>query len=360
MSPSSLPLPDPIPVSVITGFLGSGKTTLLRHLLADPAMADAAVIINEFGEVGLDHHLVEASSDDVVVMSSGCLCCTIRGDLVDTLRRLFERRQRGELPPFRRVLIETTGLADPAPVLHTLMEQSRLGAPYVLDGVLTTVDAELGSRQLDRQPESVKQAAVADRLILTKIDLAGPDAVARMRTRLLELNPGAPIVEAIQGAVDAGELFGVGLYDPRSKSQSVRDWLRAEAYPAAEELERDHAHGHRHDVNRHGAEIRADCFVYESPLRWRLFSPNLASLVSRHAEKLLRVKGILNIEGEPNPVVVHGVQHQFQRMRLNAWPDADRRSRLVVISRGLDRRLLADWLQDEELFEPDGGRDSRE
>lgn len=351
MSRTSTPLSEPIPVSVITGFLGSGKTTLLKHLLTDPSMSDAAVIINEFGEVGLDHYLVEASDDEVIVMSSGCLCCTIRGDLVDTLRQLLERRQRGELPPFRRVLIETTGLADPAPVLHTLMEQSQLGAPFVLDGVITTVDAELGNQQFDRQPESIKQAAVADRLILTKTDLTTADAVERLRKRLLDLNPGAPIIKAVYGAVDTEALFGIGIYDPQSKSQSVREWLRTEAYFADEAREHDHS-ANKHDVNRHGAEIRADCFVFDLPLHWRLFSPNLASLVSRHAEKLLRVKGILNVEGESSPVVVHGVQHQFQRMRLNNWPDADRRSRLVVISRGLDRQLLIAWLQDEKLFEP--------
>ena len=337
-----------IPVSVITGFLGSGKTTLLAHLLRDPAMSDAAVIINEFGEIGLDHQLVESSRDDVVVMSSGCLCCTIRTDLVDTLRSLHRRREAGEVSRFRRVLLETTGLADPAPVLHTLMNHPLLARWFALDGVITTVDALHGSGQLDQHPESVKQAAVADRLLLTKVDVAPPGEVARLRQRLLALNPGAAVFEVVQGRVDAGLLFDVGLYDPASKTSTVRDWLRAEAFA---DVHADHGH-HHHDVNRHDDRIRAHCLVYDRPLDWRYFSPNLASLVSRHAEKLLRVKGILHVAGEPLPVVVHGVQHQFQRMRLQAWPDGDRRSRLVVIARDLDRALLQDWLRDDRLAGP--------
>lgn len=333
-----------VPVSVITGFLGSGKTTLLSRLLRHPGMADAAVIINEFGEIGLDHHLVESSNDDVVVMSSGCLCCTVRTDLVDTLRSLHARRASGAVGRFRRVLVETTGLADPAPILHTLMNDPMVARQYVLDAVVTTVDALHGAGQLDRHVESVKQAAVADRLLLTKVDLASANQVREIRERLHALNPGAPILEAAQGEVDPSVLFDVGLYDPATKSDAVRDWLRTEAYAG-----HHHHASHAADVNRHDARIRAHCLVYDQPLQWRFFSPNLASLISRHAEKLLRVKGILNVDGEPQPVVVHGVQHQFQRMRLAAWPDADRRSRLVLITRDLDHETLQGWLRDDRL-----------
>jgi G3E family GTPase len=337
-----------IPVSVITGFLGSGKTTLLAHLLQHPAMGDAAVIINEFGEIGLDHHLVESSRDDVMVMSSGCLCCTIRTDLVDTLRTLHGKRERGEVGAFRRVLVETTGLADPAPILHTLMNDPLVSRQYALDGVVTTVDALHGLKQLDEHMESLKQAAVADRLLLTKVDVAPAGEVAALRERLQRLNPGAPLIEVAQGRVDPAVLFDAGLYDPATKPAVVSEWLRAEAF----EDEHAHAHGHdphHHDVNRHDARIRAHCLVFEQPLDWRYFSPNLASLVSRHAEKLLRVKGILNVRGETQPVVVHGVQHQFQRMRLQAWPGDDRRSKLVLITRDLDRALIEDWLRDDRL-----------
>lgn len=308
-------------------------------------MSDAAVIINEFGEIGLDHHLVESSRDDVMVMSSGCLCCTIRTDLVDTMRSLHERRQKKEVSPFRRLLVETTGLADPAPILHTLMNDPLVVRSYALDGVITTVDAVHGQGQLTEHIEALKQAAVADRLLLTKIDIASPQQVAQLRESLASANPGAPIIEVAQGEVDPDQLFDVGLYDSSTKAPDVARWLRAEAYAHA-----PHAHEpHHHDVNRHGDRIRAHCIVYDEPLNWRYFSPNLAALISRHAEKLLRVKGILNVQGEPAPVVVHGVQHQFQRMRLNAWPDDDRRSRLVLITRDLDREFLVDWLRDDRL-----------
>jgi len=340
-----------IPVSIITGFLGSGKTTVLARLLQHPAMGDAAVIINEFGEIGLDHHLVSSSRDDVMVMSSGCLCCTIRTDLVDTLRSLHARRERGEVSAFRRVLVETTGLADPAPILHTLMNDPLVIRQYVLDGVITTVDSLHGLRQLDEHMESLKQAAVADRLLLTKVDIAPADEVARLRERLLRLNPGARLFEVVQGDVDPAVLFDAGLYDPSTKASVVTEWLRAEAFEDAGEQHHPDAHHHHHDVNRHDARIHAHCLVFDKALDWRYFSPNLASLVSRHAEKLLRVKGILNVQGEPQPVVVHGVQHQFQRMRLAEWPDEDRRSKLVLITRDLGRDVIESWLRDDRLAE---------
>lgn len=337
-----------IPASVITGFLGSGKTTLLSHLLHKPEMSDAAVIINEFGEIGLDHHLIESSDDNIVLLSSGCLCCTVRNDLVETLRDLFERRERGEVPRFRRVMIETTGLADPAPILHTLMDDAFVRRHFRLDGVLTTVDALHGLGQLREHPESVKQVAVADRVILTKRDLVGSSTISDLTNRLSAINPGAPTIIADHGEVDPAGLFNVGVYDPASKGPEVALWINAEAYGVHNDVGHHH-HGDAHDVNRHDENIRAHCLVYDQPLNWRYFSPNLASLVSRHAEKLLRVKGILNVDGEPSPIVIHGVQHQFARMRLKSWPSDDRRSKLVLIVRGLDRELLADWLSADSL-----------
>src|SRR5712691_3791182 len=230
--PSSL-----IPVTLLTGFLGSGKTTVLNHVLKEPGMAATAVIVNEFGEIGLDHLLVERSSEDVVLLNSGCLCCTVRGDIVDTLTSLFVDRVKGKVPFFTRVAIETTGLADPAPVLHTLMTDPVVAARYMLDGVVTTVDAVNGAATLDRQPEAIKQAAVADRLLLTKTDLAAPGTRQVIEDRLNRLNPGARIVAVAQGAVDPALLFDIGFYDAATKSVDVRRWLRDEAF----------ASGHTHD-----------------------------------------------------------------------------------------------------------------
>src|SRR5215467_15812686 len=223
--PSSL-----IPVTLLTGFLGSGKTTVLNHVLKQPGMAATAVIVNEFGEIGLDHLLVERSSEDVVLLNSGCLCCTVRNDIVDTLTSLFVDRAKNKVPWFTRVVIETTGLADPAPILHTLMTEPIVAARYMLDGVVTTVDAVNGAGTLDRQPESVKQAAVADRLLVTKTDLAGAEALSALRARLAALNPSAPIVTVAGGAVDPERLFNLGFYDPATKSIDVQRWLRDEAF----------------------------------------------------------------------------------------------------------------------------------
>jgi G3E family GTPase len=343
-----------IPASVITGFLGSGKTTLLKHLLPQPAMADTAVIINEFGEVGLDHVLVEAAKDDTVLLASGCLCCTIRGDLVDTMRRLFFRRRAGEIPAFKRVVIETTGLADPAPVLHTLMRDPLVSECYRLDGVIVTVDAVNGMDQLDRQMESVKQAAVADRLLLTKSDLADPARIETLKARLRVLNPAAPIFIVKNGEIDAAELLNAGLYNPETKSLDVRRWLKAEAYDDHGYSDdpghhRGHRHGHDHgergqdphDVNRHDARISAFAIDWDRPLDWAVFIEWIEMLIAGHGENLLRLKGILHVAGEDAPVAIHGVQHLFHPpVVLQAWPDEDRRSRMVFITRDISRETL--------------------
>lgn len=342
---------EKIPVSIITGFLGSGKTTLIDKLLQQPGMSDSAVIINEFGEIGLDHQLVQAAEGDVVVMASGCLCCTIRSSLTETMRDLYERRERGEINRFQRVLIETTGLADPAPILHTIMEDSFVRGYFELSCVVTTVDALHGCGQLDEHVESIKQAAVADRLLLTKTDIADAQSIDLLRSRLSRLNPGAPIIPTQNGEVDSRLLFEGGLYNLESKTSDVNSWLHAEAF---EQAAHDHsAHSHNpEEVNRHDRRIEAHCLIFDEPLDWRYFSPNLASLVSRHAEKLLRVKGILNIEGESAPVVVHGVQHQFHRRRLAQWPDEDRRSKLVLITKDLEHEFVRQWLQAHSLSGP--------
>jgi G3E family GTPase len=362
---SEAPELERLPVSVITGFLGSGKTTLLKNLLRQPDMADTAVVINEFGEIGLDHLLVEEAKEDTILMSSGCLCCSIRGDLIDTLRRLYKRRDRGEVPRFKRLVIETTGLADPAPILQTLIGDPLLSAFYRLDGVVTTVDAVNGMDQLDRQFESVKQAAVADRLVLTKTDLAGPQQRAALAERLHALNPAAPVLPVAHGAVAAEQLFNAGLYNPAEKSPDVARWLKEEAY--ADHHRHDHGHHHHHDgdhahdhveggapdVNRHDDHIRAFCLTYERPIAWDKFVTWIEMLITMRGADLLRIKGILNIAGSDAPIAIHGIQHLFHPpATLPGWSGADRRSRIVFITRDLERAWLeqsmAEFLADSQ------------
>lgn len=325
-----------IPVSVLTGFLGSGKTTVLNHLVRSPEMARALVIINEFGAVGLDHDLIARSNDDLVVeMIGGCLCCTIRGDLSRTLREAPWRFSRDGICWFERVVIETTGLADPAPILHTLMTDLQLEPLYRLDAVIATVDAANGVATLDTQTEAVKQVAVADRILLTKTDLINEEASSVLRARLAGLNPAAPIVKVTDGVVDPALLFDVALWDPASKSEDVRRWLADEAY------QDHHHHHHHHDVNRHDDGIRATCLTFDTPLDPVGFDRWLGLLAMFKGTDLLRVKGIVNLAGHLVPVIVHGVQHVFHPpVELADWPSDDRRTRMVFITRGIDPEEL--------------------
>jgi G3E family GTPase len=321
----------PIPVLLLTGFLGSGKTTLLNALLRSPDLVDTAVLVNEFGTVGLDHLLVERLDEHTVLLDAGCLCCTIRDDLAQTLRDLLARRASGEIPAFRRVIIETTGLADPAPILHTLILDPVGGAAYRLDGVVATVDAIHGLGQLARQPESAKQAAVADLIVITKTDLADSPGRAQLEEALARLNPGAPRLPSANGSLAASAVLGLGLYDPERRSADVRGWLRAEAL-----RER---HGHHHDPNRHDAAIHSFCLEFAAPIDWFELADALEMLTSVAGDGLLRVKGIIDVAGEDLPRVIHAVQHiVYPWAQMASWPRQwDRRSRIVFIVRGLER-----------------------
>jgi G3E family GTPase len=331
---------------VLTGFLGAGKTTLLSRLLKEPALGDTAVIINEFGEIGLDHLLVERAEDGIVEFSTGCLCCTLRGDLVEALERLLRRLDNGRART-ARVIIETTGLADPAPVLHTLMLHPYLTMRYRLDGIITVVDAVNGATTLAAHAEAVKQVAVADRLVLTKTDLFGRAAepaiavparqVEELKGRLRALNPAAPMLDAAAGEAVAARLLGCGLYDPERKIPDVRRWLAAEAYADPHD---------RHDPNRHDAHIRAFSLTTPQAIPASALEMFLELVRGMHGPHLLRLKGIVKLaEEKDRPVVVHAVQHiMHPAVRLECWPDGDRNTRLVFIVRDIEPSVI------KELF----------
>jgi G3E family GTPase len=340
MSDGAAPADERIPLTLLTGFLGSGKTTLLSRLLRHPDMGETAVIVNELGEVGIDHHLLTRVDERTVLLDSGCLCCTLRGDLADELRSLIDRMDAGEIPRFRRVAVETTGLAEPAPILFTLLTDQVVQTHYRLDGVVTTVDAVNGLDQLERQPEAAKQAAVADRLVVTKADIAAAGAPERLAARLRAINPHAALLTVVQGDIHPAALLAAPVRDLRE----VADELAAAG--AGDGAAHDHAaHGHAHHHHHHGPDdVHAFSIVLDEPLDWTAFGVWLSMLLQAHGESVLRVKGLLDVGGD-GPLLLNGVQHVVHPpQHLPEWPDADHRSRLVVIARGIGEREVRDSL----------------
>jgi len=295
-----------------------------------------AVVINEFGEVGIDHELVAASSENVTLLANGCLCCTVRTDLQETLRELFANRRAGSIVDFDRVAIETTGLADPAPVIQTFATDTLLAVQYRLDGVVTLVDAVNGAASLDLHAEAVKQVAVADRLVLTKADIAGAAGLAALRERLHALNPGAPMAEAAMGEIDPSFFLDIGLRSARADAPQLERWLGVGAAGGSAYL------GDRLAPGAHDRAIRSFVLRFDRPFTWQTFSSAMELLTSMRGPDLLRVKGFVDVEGEPGPVVVQGVQHVFHPpVTLDAWPGGDRGSRLVFITRNIPEEAIA-------------------
>ena len=347
-----------IPTAVLTGFLGSGKTTLLNALLRGGALRDAAIIVNEFGEISIDHALIETVRDGIALLNAGCLCCSLRTDLEQTLRDLFMKRLRGLLPEFRSVVIETSGLADPGPVLQALLSRSVREHQYNLASVVTTVDAVNGARSLALRPEAGRQVAVADRLVLTKIDLCEAGAVADLKSRLAAINPFAPILLGGKERIDAQAVLGDTFLSGGCDVSFVERW--AHAMDRADRLSSALDHGigassgdpghpeagHRHELGRHDDRVHAFGYVIKTPLDWDELIGCIKAITERHGDQVLRIKALLDITGIEGPVVLHGVHRTLHPPDiLTAWPGAQRDSRIVFIVHDMDRSVIDSALQ---------------
>jgi G3E family GTPase len=351
---------DKIWVTLITGFLGSGKTTLLNTLLEHPDMSQAAIIVNEFGEIGLDYDLVERSDENVIQLANGCLCCSVKSDLIDTFRDLYIQRNAGTIPFFDRVIIETTGIADPAPVLQIILTNPMVFNHFALDGVVTTVDTVNGVSSLDRFPECVKQAAIADRLIITKVDMVENDKQIKiLEERLRVLNPAAPIIATTTQDANPSDLFGTGIFDPTTKALDFENWLQADAYenqevsepagtvlavPDKEALAYYEKYGHSPAEvdHRHDPSINSFVMVKENPISLNTLNMFLEGLTKEAGPDLLRVKGIIHVHERPDqPAVIQGAQQIFHSIDwMDKWPSDDKRTRIVFITRNIDQEYI--------------------
>ena len=342
------------PVTILTGFLGSGKTTLLNRAMRDPAMAKTAVVINEFGEVPLDHVLAAQSDDTIMVLENGCLCCTVFGDLVTTLNNLYHRREDGNIPRFDHVVIETSGLADPSPLIQAFLSDPTLAGLYRIAAVIATVDAVNGPHTLDEHVESVRQVALADQIFITKLDLVDPAKAKTeqeaLTARLRRLNPAAKISSIDARSVDVGAVLRSDALAPGGETGNARAWLNAAAYEQRDEHAHAHSHGHddhAHDHHHlHDRDIASFCFTRDQPIPREALRLLLDALQQNLGPNLLRVKGLINVAEEPDrPAVIQGAQHLLHNLTfLERWPDADRRSKIVFITQGFDRAEVEDMI----------------
>ncbi len=351
-------LAQSLPVTLVTGFLGSGKTTLLNRMLRSHPMT--AVVMNEFGEIGLDHQLVEGVQGPMALLSGGCLCCQVQGSLAPTLKNLYMGRSEGRLPPYERIIIETTGIADPVPILETLLQDRWLAQRHFLDGVIATVDAVLGLSQLDAHHEARRQVAVADRLLVTKVDLADATPLAQLLDQLAQLNPSAPVDQVRYGEADVDALLGLGAWSPADKHPDVLAWLNPAAYkPATRVTMMGRATQATSAAPGHHSRIQAFSLRFEEPLDWLALEAALGMLVDFRGTQLLRLKAIVNVLGRSGPVVLHGAQHVFHPpAELSHWPDDDHASRFVFITDGLDEAMVSRLLEDFALAARQGVLDT--
>jgi G3E family GTPase len=326
-----------IPVTLLTGFLGSGKTTLLNHLLSHPQMKDSAVIINEIGEAGLDHILAtqvdsELITDNTVLLSSGCICCTLKNELAETMRDLFFKRALQAIPQFNRIVIETTGMADPGPILANLMSEPVIESVFRLDAVIVTIDSEYGLEQFEKHPEARKQAAVADVLLLTKTDLASTEQLSALKEKLIEINTGATQHKVQHGEIDPDFIIDVGLFDPTGKRAEPERWLRAPAKPSL--FKKSHNDG-----------ISSFTVTLPSPLNWRDLKPVILMLCQIHGKDLLRLKGIIHAADQLAPLAIHAVHFTpYPPTLLEGWSEETPTNRIVIIGKGLDEAEIRKML----------------
>ena len=329
--------PKNIPITVLTGFLGSGKTTLLSEFVKNENVNDIAFIINEFGEVGLDHNLIESTDETILELQNGCICCTIQEDLKSTLLNLLKKMEKGLIRRFNRVIIETTGLADPVPIIHTLMTSIDLVRAYIHDGVITIVDVINGGQTFDNHPESIKQVAFSDKVILSKVDLGNEKEIKKLITRISKINPKASIIKSRKDLLPIKEFYGLNDYQPNTESWDVRQWLR-EVKDKDEHL---HNHVHHHDINRHDDNIKSFSLVTKKPVSITSLNFFLELVSSQMGQNMLRIKGIINVKDENRPAIIHGVQHIFHPLEwLEKWPDDDLSTRLVFITNKIEKSVI--------------------